>query len=78
MSMVFIYCCSCTCRPTDEAGGLMGYFGKALSPSSYLPVHVSRLPSMTTGNSILFSVCTNSSGWVSVVVLDNKFWIMFV
>ena len=48
MSMVFIYCCSCTCRPTDEAGGLMGYFGKALSPSSYLPVHVSRLPSMTT------------------------------
>lgn len=28
-------------RPTDEAGGLMGYFGKALSPSSYLPVHVS-------------------------------------
>ena len=42
MSMVFIYCCSCTCRPTDEAGGLMGYFGKALSPSSYLPVHVSR------------------------------------
>lgn len=30
-------------EPTDEAGGLMGYFGKALSPSSYLPVHVAEV-----------------------------------
>lgn len=35
-------------RPTDEAGGLMGYFGKALSPSSYLPVHVSMCWSLDT------------------------------
>lgn len=56
----------------------MGYFGKALSPSSYLPVHVSGLPSMTTRNCMLFSVCTNSSDWVSVVVLDNKFLMMFM
>lgn len=30
-------------EPTDEAGGLMGYFGKALSPSSYLPVQVAEV-----------------------------------
>lgn len=30
-------------EPTDEAGGFMGYFGKALSPTSYLPVHVAEV-----------------------------------
>ncbi|RMX52685.1 hypothetical protein pdam_00004236 [Pocillopora damicornis] len=30
-------------EPPDEASGLMGYFGKALSPSSYLPVHVAEV-----------------------------------
>lgn len=40
-------------RPTDEAGGLMGYFGKALSPSSYLPVHVSMCWSLEHCNRVL-------------------------
>ncbi|XP_067045364.1 WD repeat domain phosphoinositide-interacting protein 2-like [Acropora muricata] len=30
-------------EPTDEAAGFMGYFGKALSPTSYLPVQMAEV-----------------------------------